>query len=141
MQNRRAHWLEVRVSAGAVDSGVELSLEWHGMAAAGDLEIRGVGLPVNDNVVERSGILSHGRQYAGNALDRTQVGTGERIAALYRCILRAVFLPRPQSPAGMNHSHRLGIREVGFKSQRLSRGGLVHNQVLNVEHERKLTWG
>src|SRR3981081_438927 len=132
--------LKVGVATGSVHNGVKLRMQWHDPAAGRNAKIWSVGLAVHGDVVESTGILSGGRQYPANTLDRAQVSMVERIGSTYRSVARAICLPWAKRSTGKDVPYRLGIGQVRIKVHRTVGPNARHLQALDVKFKWQLPW-
>src|SRR5271166_1906013 len=109
MQKSCFHRPEISVSAGAVNNGMELRMQRHGVPAGRNSKIRRIGLPVHDDIAESARVLAGRREYASDALDRAQIGMVEGVVPLHRSVPRTLLQPRSKQTARLNASHRLRI--------------------------------
>src|ERR1700674_2953520 len=140
LQNFRFYRLKVCVASGSVDNGVKLRMQGHHPAGGRNAKIWSIGFAIHDNVVESTAILSGGRQYPGNALDRPQIRVAKKIVAAYRSVARAVCLPGAKRSTGKHVPHRLGIGQVRVKVHGSVGPDARHFQTLDVKFKWQLPW-
>ena len=112
--------LQVGIAIGAIDNGVELGMQRHLVPADLDLEVRGVGLAIHHDLVQRALVCPLRGEDAANALDGAQVGIVEGVGAAQRGRSRPVGIPGAKVASALDLAHRLGIGQDGGKIQRLA---------------------
>lgn len=107
--------LEPGVAVGAVDSGVEVGVQRHGVAEVGEAEVGGVGVAVDDDVAQGALVLAGGRENAADAFEGAEVGVVEGVLALDGILAGIGNLPGAEVAGGVNGADGAGVGEVGYE--------------------------
>ena len=92
----------------------------HLVAADLHLEIRGVGLAIDHDLVQRALVSPLRGEDAADALDGAQVGIVEGVGAAHSGRSRLVGVPGAEVAAALDLAHRFGIGQHGGKIHRLA---------------------
>ncbi len=132
------HWIKTRVAVGAVDNGMELSLQIHLVAEVGQAEIGRIRLAVDVQIAQCSDIVAGRAERACNPVEVAKVGIVETIIAGDRRLAGIGHLPRTEDALGVNRAHRPRIGEFGFEVHGVVGRDATQLEARNVNLERQL---
>jgi len=125
--------LQIGVAAGAVDDGVELCLQGHGMACGIELEVGRVRGAVDDNAVKLAVEFSGGGEDAADALDGAEVGVVEGVVAGDGGVAGTLEVPRTEGADGVDVAGWNGIGECGVVRPCSIAADNMHHDMLQRE--------
>ena len=107
--------IEPRVAVGAVDDGMEARMQIHRVVEVGEAEVGRVGLAVDGDVAQVSGVVAGGAEVAGDAFEVAEVGVIELVVAGDGRLAGIGNLPGTEDAHGVNGADRSRIGELGVE--------------------------
>ena len=110
------HRFKPGIAIGSIDARMKRGIERHGMAGIGELEVGGIGLPVDDEIAQRSLVAAGGIQHAGNAGENRKIGVIKCVVAVDGLLPGSSTIHGPKLPVVWMAPGGLGLSSCASKT-------------------------